>query len=502
MKKSGYSSPNGNAIRIFEIRNGDLTIEDSSGADGTITGGNVGNSVGGAIIVRAGGTLTLNGGQITNCAASNGGAVALTAASSLFTMNGGTISGNSAAHGGGVHAQQGTFVMNGGAIRNNSAAENGGGLYATQNADITLAGGRIEENAAEKGNVYLNNVGMKVSGDLYLESVYLTDPIISVIGELADTALIGLTYSNNNANDGKTLTSGLNGNGTQENFISAKNGYLTGPNPDGEIVMGTPVTVSFDSNGGSEVESQTIAKNSIAAEPTAPIYAGYAFKGWYLDGEAYDFGTPVTDDLTLSAEFEFDQAAVNEVIGKIDAIGTVEYTEESKSKIDAARNAYNALTDAQKALVTNCETLTAAEASYAALQTQAEQEAADQAAADEVIGKIDAIGEVEYTEASKAKIDAAREAYNALTDAQKELVSNYATLTAAESRYAELKAAAETPTDPTNPEDPTEPTDPDTPAGDNICKWDNVDHGTSIWGRIVRFFHSILYFFAHLFGKK
>ena len=410
-------------------------------------------------------------------------------------MNGGTISYNSANNGGGVHVQQGTFVMNDGAIKNNSAAENGGGLYATQNADITLAGGRIEQNTAEKGNVYLNNVGMKVSGNLSVESVYLTDPVISVVGELTGAAVIGLTYSNNAANNGKTLTSGLNGNGTPANFISAKNGYLTGLNPDGEIVMGTPVTVSFDSDGGSEVESQTIAKNSIAAEPAAPTYAGYVFKGWYLDGEAYDFGTPVTDDLTLTAAFELDQAEVNEVIAKIDAIGTVAYTEACKTKIDAARNAYNALTDEQKALVENYATLTAAEARYAELKAQAEQEAADQAAADEVIGKISAIGTVEYTEASKAKIDAARNAYNALTDAQKALVANYATLTAAEARYAELKAAAETPTD------PTDPAEPDTPSGDSACKWCGETH-TGFWGGIVRFFHSIFYFFAHLFGRR
>ena len=49
---------------------------------------------------------------------------------------------------------------------------------------------------------------------------------------------------------------------------------------------------------------------------------------------------------------------------------------------------------------------------------------------------------------------------------------------------------------------PTEPSDPGTPTGSNICKWDNVDHGTSFWGRLVKFFHSILYFFAHLFGRR
>ena len=194
-----------------------------------------------------------------------------------------------------------------------------------------------------------------------------------------------------------------------------------------------------------------------------------------------------------------DQAAADEVIEKINAIGTVEYTEASKTKIDAAREAYNALTDTQKALVTNYETLSAAEARYAELKAAAEQAAADHAAADEVIAKINAIGEVEYTDACKAKIDEARTVYDALTDTQKVLVENYDTLTAAENRYAELNAAAETPDDPT---DPTNPADPTEPTGNNICKWDNVDHGTSFWGRIVKFFHSILYFFAHLFGRK
>lgn len=61
------------------------------------------------------------------------------------------------------------------------------------------------------------------------------------------------------------------------------------------------------------------------------------------------------------------------------------------------------------------------------------------------------------------------------------------------------------PDDPATPTDPTEPvgpTAPDTQAGDNLCKWDNTDHGTSFFGRLIRFFHSILYFFAHLFGRR
>ena len=59
----------------------------------------------------------------------------------------------------------------------------------------------------------------------------------------------------------------------------------------------------------------------------------------------------------------------------IDAIGTVAYTTACKQKIDAARNAYDALTDAQKANVSNYETLQLAEGQYAALQLAADMTA-------------------------------------------------------------------------------------------------------------------------------
>ncbi|MCD7756433.1 MAG: PQQ-binding-like beta-propeller repeat protein, partial [Firmicutes bacterium] len=79
------------------------------------------------------------------------------------------------------------------------------------------------------------------------------------------------------------------------------------------------------------------------------------------------------------------QAAADAVMEAIDAIGTV--TLDSKEAIDAAREAYEALTEEQKELVTNLDTLIAAEEAYAAL-------AADQAAADAVMEAIDAIGTV------------------------------------------------------------------------------------------------------------
>ena len=56
----------------------------------------------------------------------------------------------------------------------------------------------------------------------------------------------------------------------------------------------------------------------------------------------------------------------------------------------------------------------------------------------DVIDLIDAIGSVTYTQACKDKIDAARDAYDALNADQKALVSNYSTLTDAEDAYAAL----------------------------------------------------------------
>ena len=133
------------------------------------------------------------------------------------------------------------------------------------------------------------------------------------------------------------------------------------------------------------------------------------------------------------AELKIDNDLADGVDVLIAQIGTVEYTSTSKSKIDAARTSYDNLTKAQKALVESYETLTAAEARYAALK--ADVEAA--AAVDEVIAQI---GTVEYTATSKSKIDAARTAYDKLSKAQKTLVGKYGTLTEAETKYAELKA--------------------------------------------------------------
>ena len=68
----------------------------------------------------------------------------------------------------------------------------------------------------------------------------------------------------------------------------------------------TPVThkVTFDTNGGSTVDPQTVDDGATAVKPADPTRDGYAFNGWTLDGKPYDFATPVTGDITLEAQWE------------------------------------------------------------------------------------------------------------------------------------------------------------------------------------------------------
>ncbi len=63
-------------------------------------------------------------------------------------------------------------------------------------------------------------------------------------------------------------------------------------------------TVSFNSNGGSAVSSQTVIWNRTAYRPTTPTKDGYTFTGWYSDSaltQAYDFSTAVKSNMTLYA---------------------------------------------------------------------------------------------------------------------------------------------------------------------------------------------------------
>lgn len=189
------------------------------------------------------------------------------------------------------------------------------------------------------------------------------------------------------------------------------------------IVPALPKTVKAGYNNGA-FDNQTVKVTWPAITAAELANVGDV----NFEGEVE--GTATKAMLTIHVLEAPDDPAVAAVKELIDAIGEV--TLDSGDAIDAARTAYDKLPEAKKALVDNYEKLTAAEETYTAL--------VDAAAAKAVDDLIDAIGEV--TADSGDAIKAARAAYDALTDTQKELVKNYEKLLAAEELYEELTASA------------------------------------------------------------
>ena len=161
------------------------------------------------------------------------------------------------------------------------------------------------------------------------------------------------------------------------------------------------------------------------------LYSNVILKCTYNVGDVEDL--PLTDD-ALEAE----KAAAAAVDTRIDAIGDVKLTDDCRNKIEAAREAYDALSEFEKAHVKKLADLTDAEETYARLA----KKATDREKAQEVERLIDAIGKVDYTVEARDAIIAASDAYDELTTAQKNLVENVEKLQNARLTYSELQDAA------------------------------------------------------------
>lgn len=73
-----------------------------------------------------------------------------------------------------------------------------------------------------------------------------------------------------------------------------------------ELTTNAVYVVTFDSQGGSFVESASVKHGDMVTKPTDPSKENYRFDGWYTDSEcteAYSFNSPVTDDITLYAKW-------------------------------------------------------------------------------------------------------------------------------------------------------------------------------------------------------
>ena len=253
------------------------------------------------------------------------------------------------------------------------------------------------------------------------------------------TFTVDLTAGEEGSADAATGTSKQDGTIEATEHVASTNAGVTAikvAGVDAKILGNSfAVTVPYNTEVTASLFEITLA-DSKATVTTSPHEENGV---WSFTVTAEDGSTTATYTVTVTIGKNPDQVKADEVIGLIDNIGTV--TLDSKAKIDAAREAYSKLTEAQKKLVSNYQTLEKAEADYAKLVA----DKADQDAADAVIDLINGIGTV--TKDSKAKIDAAREAYDKLTEIQKKLVSNYQVLEKAEADYAKL----------TEPNPPTPP---------------------------------------------
>lgn len=138
--------------------------------------------------------------------------------------------------------------------------------------------------------------------------------------------------------------------------------------------------------------------------------------------------------------------SITKVIAAIDALPAADkLTLEDKDAVVKARNLYDALDDESKTVISNYSKLTAAEAKIKELEKQQEQKEKDKAAAEKVIAAINALPSADDLTLNPyvlQLLDNIQAQYNALTEAQKELVTNYSVLQALRSLIPDLKAAA------------------------------------------------------------
>jgi len=353
---------NPNAVHKFDKSNTlwRLAAEDAEGENivvikgGAITGGSY--YTGGGIYVAPGGTLLMRGGNIVGCTAREGGGVHVEDGG-RFEMSAGTITGcvaqtanNDDTRGGGL-CNFGTTVLSGAAaIRDCRAIQSdvdhgyaGGGLYSVRNLtirdNVTVSGctAHVESGAMSIGGGDANNSPTEIIGGTFDGSVTNGGTIIggAFTGPVWNNGIIsGGQFTGSVVNRG-TITNGTfggevtNESGRSFGTISGGtfNGKVTNKNDISDSPEETPAkisggtfngevigayTVTFQSEGGSEVASQ-IRANAPAARPADPTKEGYTFIGWYKGESEWDFETPVTPvtpDLTLTAKWQLNQYTI------------------------------------------------------------------------------------------------------------------------------------------------------------------------------------------------
>ena len=110
---------------------------------------------------------------------------------------------------------------------------------------------------------------------------------------------------------GDTGDKGNTGKSAYEQYLEAHPDYTKSEEEwlddllNGRLGVQTSHTVSFNTNGGGEIASQTIYHGEKASKPADPVKAGYTFEGWYYNNEPWSFvGHVVTSDMVIEARWK------------------------------------------------------------------------------------------------------------------------------------------------------------------------------------------------------
>ena len=186
----------------------------------------------------------------------------------------------------------GTLVNQGTIVNNGAIQLNGGSTVQTgeNGPAITVGEDTTGATAGTDGGVTLPNGGSATIGSGE-NTTTITTPQGGKIKPNGDGSVTIPGGSTVQTGDGTSIT------------FPPEGGTL---DPDGTVVY--TVTVTFNSQGGSEVASKDINVNNPVEEPAAPTRSGYSFRGWYTaasGGEWWDFTKPVAADMTLYAQWSW-----------------------------------------------------------------------------------------------------------------------------------------------------------------------------------------------------
>ena len=291
------------------LNEGNVTITDTStGKTGTIKRDDQG--VAGETsyyVIDNNGTMVIDQANVINNSGSKG---------SSLIRNGGVDTVSSLTINGGTFEQQ-NFI----AVKNDGNGEltiNGGTLTSKQavvqnwnKAQIlggNLTGGYLwTDSYTEAGTVGETVIGgdAQFTGTIYMDVTSSNPSTLKIEGGKLNVTSWRVTSDAAAVNASIAVSGGTFTAAVPESYCAA--GYAPAANADGTYGVKQAVTVNFDSNQGTAVDSQVVTVGDKVVKPVDPTKEGYTFSGWFTDEdctEAYDFDTVVNGvepELTLYA---------------------------------------------------------------------------------------------------------------------------------------------------------------------------------------------------------